>query len=342
LAALPTLPGDLQKIVQITGASGDAAAATASGDPVGIGTGGVTKVSAVLDVGSLKTTTTSVVDAVGSQLGNLLGLLPNDPVVDLIKTALGGVLETIKGNREVLAVELGASTAKSSSAGNTVTGLANTAALKIGLLPFCPLEQANDKIQETASCVQSLATDPHFLDPLKYGLLIIDVTVGEAKASWDGKSGPPSLSGTAANVKIRERDLSKVGDPLTTSGAYKDVVNLDLKAQPLVLPEQLQTTIDVASVKTEGETVTVDALKIHALKGLGASPTGAAQTQATDGGILLQVGNLTATAHGEVPTSVLGLPKTGGMRIVFYTVAALLVVGAPLIYLLSRRLRRTP
>lgn len=358
----PDLPAPLNNILALTGVFGDAAAGTASGDPTGVGTAGVTKLNAVLSVASLQPggdQLQQVVNQIGDQLASLIGLVPNsgqnevDQKIGEIKTALKSILGAITGKREVIAIEVGASTAKSLSEGMSVSGLANTAGLRIGLLPVCPLEpstaEANAPLQEAKSCVEALVgtqstqANPHYLDPFKYGLLVIDVTVGLAEAKWDGATGKGTNGGTAASVKIKARDLSVAGDPVTTPLAYREV-KLDLQGVEIPLPSLLETTIKPGSVVPDNATnsVTVNALEIHALKSLtDPSASSIKQQSNSQGGILLQVGNLKASATGAGPTSVLGLPKTGGMRYVFYTVAALLIVGAPVAYIVSRRLRRT-
>lgn len=329
------VPSGLTGFLTLSQGCGDAFAKTSTGDPTATSSAGVTTLDAILNVGSLNTTLDATITQIVTQIGTLLNMAPDTAPLNQVKTALGAILSAIAGNRRVLAVEVGAATAKALSEGTTVTGRSDTAVVRIGILPICEL--AAGASGEPTSCLDQLTADPNFLNPLTHGLLIIEITGGFAEAKWLGTgSGTLSTDGAAAVAKVKVRNLAETGPP-----KFFPEVTIPLSNAPqTILTGPLETTIKAGSIVKDpaANSVTVNAVEISALKGLKQSAT-----QPGDGGLLLQVGALNAAAIGQLPraTQVLGLPKTGGMRTFFYALAALLIVGAPLIFLISRRLRRS-
>jgi LPXTG-motif cell wall-anchored protein len=317
-------------ILTLTQGCGDAAARTSTGDPTAASSAGVTSLDAILDVGSLQPvggTLEAVVNQIVTTIGTVVGGLP-EQVPGQVTTALKALLSAIDGDRKVIAVLLGDANSKAVSEGTVVTGHSETAILKIAILPICDLEPQT--LKEVDNCT------PNTLDPFKHGLVIIEITGAFAEAKWPGAIGASASGDGAAPVaKIKIRRLV-AGAP-----TFDEVV---AALPPVPIPQTLltgplETDVKLGSVtknvSANSADVTVNALEIHALKGLKQNAT------QERGGLLLQVGALNAKAQGQLPVQVLALPKTGGMRNFFFALAAILAVGAPTLYLVSRRIRRS-
>jgi LPXTG-motif cell wall-anchored protein len=323
------LPGDLADLLTVSQACGDASAKTSTGDPIGQATAQASSVQASLNLVNLFPEGDEALDTLTKQVADLLA-----PVIaaapEQLQTILKSVFSTVNGDRKVLEIKIGAAKSSALSEGATVSGLATTPVLEVGLLPICEL--GGQPLAETCNATQAAA-----LSPLTHGLLKISITGGSAEAKYLGATGKGSAVATPATANIQVRNLDQAGNIYTT------LANIPISAPPvtLPLPAPLTTTLSVGTPKTsQGDalpaTASVSALEIHALQGLKESAAGP-----DPGGILFQVGAVEARADGKIPTTVLSLPKTGGMRYVFFALAAILAVGAPAIYIISRRIRRS-
>ena len=351
--ALICSPGIPEPLASVLGpaftldtACGDAKAQIVGTDPLGEGEGSVGLLSVAVNLTGLLPQAEDAKDEIVKTINDLI-----EPVIeqfpDEAKSFYNALVGTLTGNQKALALKIGATKSSVATTGSVLTAQATAEGGTIGILgiPVCNFPSGQGANTE-AIAISCTPTNP---DPITDGLIIINISKASSEAKWDAAAAPgagAAASSKAAVVSILVRDLTK-----PTTKTYLPPVEITQSAplpSPLFAGLPVQTSITVNGATTSVSNDPAPAQKgsasaqsglvqIHALQGLGAT-----SATAFDGGLRIRVVVTEANAKGEVPAPILNLPKTGGMRVLFYSLAALLVVGAPLTFWFSRRLRNSP
>lgn len=316
-------------VVMLDAACGKSFSSTAGGLLTASNEAGVATSQLSLDLSGLSAVIESNKDLVVTQVQGVVTTVFNAtagaPVLtqsqkDALKSALGQLLESIKQGAKAGAIKSGASSSSVTTAGDTVTLESIGASASIGLLGL--------------------------QDPLVDGLIIIEVAPSKARTVWNGGSGIVTGSADPAVATLKVRDLIDLvpnNDYIERSISTQDLSSLLAPLKGTVL----ETTLELASVSVSppGKSVTASSsgVKIHALKGLGASGgTTATSCGTCDGGIILRLASANVTFSGVLgETTNPPLPVTGGRNWLFYMMMAILAAGATGLFFVARRLRRT-
>lgn len=346
-----TVPAEIASFLNIEGACGDARANITGVDPLGEGEGAVSTATVTFDLSSIP--------GIGGDIEETKDMIV-ETIEDLVDTAdppeeLAAILETLfgtlTGRQSLLGANLGATKSTVFTSGNTLTSQAVAEGGVLGILPIpvCTLDGT-----QQPPAVECPAT--RGFPPTLYGLIIIELAKTSSEAKWDATPNGAGATATAQPVvaTIFIRDLTK---PLELS--YIEVP-VSPGSPPIPNPlfggTALQTSITLVGSTAESFNEPAPAkkgnaraasgfLEIHALQGVGGTMDNEAECQIAncDGGIRLRIASTEAIALGEVPQSqqVQALPITGGERFVFFAVALVLGLAAPLLYRKSRRLRNS-
>lgn len=193
-------------------------------------------------------------------------------------------------------------------------------------------------------------------------LITVDVSAGSAHALWNAHTGKAKGFATPALATIKVKDLLDLCSGAVPVGVCEGgYITHDVKVEDLnkyfaalsAVP-QLATEVEVASASSpvEGASVaaSASAVKIHALKGLGATDDKGEldlSGKKQNGGIVLRLASADARIAGDL---VLGarrviereLPVTGGPTWLYLGGSLLLATAAVLLARASRRLARQP
>lgn len=305
-------------VVQVIGlntACGQSSSRTDSGVPVGFNQAGVAQLKLGLDLSGLhpqvEATKDQVVDSLTGVVDTLL--ISQIPAAqrEALKDALHQALDSIKDGGQAGVIQVGLSTTQVGGTPDEVTVTAQAAGASIGLLGL-----------------NNALTD---------GLVIIEVSSAKAIASWSNTSGAGSASVNPAVATVKVRDLVDLvpGDYIERSVTAQELNNIfaNLENTPLATTVELSP----ATAPQTGQSVAASTagVRIHALKGLGESAAGA-----RDGGLILRLAAADVAVSGApITREAPPLPITGGTPMAFWGAAAVLALGAPVLYMMSRRLR---
>ena len=311
------LPAPLDTIVDLRIACGSSKSGLKNGLPFTTNTGKLAHLGVTLPVGTVfdALPVNQVVDDLTQTLSPVLDLAPKE-----VRDAVENVVDIVDGlaETEALAVELAPSVSSIVRKGSGLQVTSDAAGALIGVLGIP--EAAVDGTTVSASS-----------DPLKNGLLIIEVGRAQASASIDTKSAVASGAASPALVTVKVRDITK---PEPT---YVEVSVAPGETVTVLENTPAESTITAADSTVEeganSATAVADAVRLHLLKGV-------------NGGVVLGLGRATAAVNGDVvkdkrviaapPEKV--LPFTGGTDMTW--VALALIALSELIILVRRRFSR--
>lgn len=258
-----------------------------------------------------------VIDQVIGLTGTLLGAAPSNAQTTALKDSLNAFLNSIKDGSQFASIQVGAATTNVIPEGAVVSVSSEAAGAKIGLLGLT--------------------------NPLVDGLVMIEVSSGVAKGSWNGSTGLAQASAVApfASVKVRDvADLIAGNDYIAATVPLPELVNV----LGTLNGTALESSVDVGTYTKEtqsGKSVSAftSGVTIHAVKGLGESSAGA-----KDGGLIIRVASADVKLAGNVVSGqapCCALATTGGPVYAYLAGAALLAFMALTLIVFVRRLRST-
>jgi hypothetical protein len=297
------------------------------GLPISINEGGVATINIGLDLKSI----------LGLDVAGTVNTLTT-PITGLLSGVLNQVTGTVQGiTGPILPVDL---------KGAVDNLLKEIASLNVGKLATIQVGQAtsNLKSEKGITEVVSQAAGAKIgllgiTNALEDGLIIVDVSVAKAIASWNDATGQASASSTPAVATIKVKDVLDLipGDYITAPVDLSLLNGLLAPLQNTILDSGI--TLASATPPQTGNNVSTStsAVKLNLLRGLGESSPGA-----KDGGIVLAVASADAQIAGDVVKSETvdaALPRTGGPTTFIFVMAGILALGAPAVYRLSRKVR---
>lgn len=311
-------------IVELATSCGSSTSHIAENRPVSLNKAGVATLNIGLtNLGGLlglnaADSTGQLVDSVTALLSNVLGTVQGiAPVAPLdLKEAVQGVLDQLKGAgvAKLATIQGGLSSTDVTNEGIVTNVVSSAAGAKVGLLGLT--------------------------NALSDGLLIVDVSLAKALASWNDATGTASANSTPAVATIKVKDLldSVAGDYIVSS---VDAGLLNSLLAPLA-GTILDSGIELASATPpqEGNNVvaSTSGVALRLLRGLGESAAGA-----RDGGLSLRLAAADVRLAGDVVKAALvtpALPKTGGPTYLLLAAAAVLATASPLVARKARKLRK--
>lgn len=211
----------------------------------------------------------------------------------------------------LIKVRLGGSSSSITPEGGALTVASATAGARIGVLP----------LPRTGH-----GAGPRLGDPLRDGLLVIDVGTASASVQVDPNSAESASTASPASVMVRVRDLSK------TKPRYIDVAVAEGESVTVLEGTPWQSTITAGSGVSEknvgSAAATAEPVRLDLLTGM-------------NGGAALDLGGTHAGADltaepvdeaGAVPVPRTILPATGGVKPIliplFLVLAAVAIVAA--------------
>jgi hypothetical protein len=309
-----SLPEPLASIVDLKVACGTSASGILKGTPFTRSTGKVAHLGVTLPVGAVLGNV-PVKPLVNDLTNTLSPILDQTPAI--VQDAVDNVVELVTGlaETEALAIDLGPSTSNVSSKSGVITVDSASAGALIGLVG---IPEAG--VDGTAISASS--------DPLKNGLVIIEVGTSRASASLDEGTAAAAGAASAALVTVRVRDITK---PEPT---YVEVSVAPGETVTVLEGTPAESTIVAAdsSVEESGDSAAAaaDAVRLHLLKGV-------------NGGVSLALARSTAAVKGTAvkPAAPIVkkapeiLPLTGGTDLLIPALA--LIVGAGVVLVVRRK-----
>jgi hypothetical protein len=308
-----SLPAPLADIIDLRVACGSSKSGLKNGLPFTTNTGKLAHLGVTLPVGAVLGALPAgpLVDDLTQTLGPVLDLAPKE-----VRDAVENVVDIVDdvAETEALAIELAPSVSKVARKGSALQVSSDAAGALIGVLGIP--EAHVDGTNVSASS-----------DPLKNGLLIIEVGRAQASAGIDTKTAIASAAASPALVTVKVRDITK---PEPT---YVEVSVAPGETVTVLAGTPAESTITAAdsTVEESGNSAkaVADAVRLHLLKGV-------------NGGVVLGLGRATAAVNGDVvkdkrviaapPEKV--LPFTGGTDM---TWLALILIGLSELGLYIRR-----
>lgn len=308
-----SLPAPLNEIVDLRLACGASRSGVRAGLPFTTNNGKVAHLGVTLPVGTVfdSLPVNQVVDDLTETLSPVLDLAPKE-----VRDAVENVVDLVDdvAATEALAVKLAPSSSNIVRKGTGLRVSSDAAGALIGVLGI-----PEGQVDGTNVSVSS--------DPLKNGLLIIEVGRAQATAAIDTKSAAASAAASPAVVTVKVRDITK---PKPT---YVVVTVAPGETVTVLEGTPAESTITAADStieeKANSATAAADAVRLHLLKGV-------------NGGVVLGLGRATAAVNGDVvknrritqapPQKV--LPFTGGTDM---TWLALGLIGLAGLSLFARR-----
>ncbi|MGH2757569.1 MAG: hypothetical protein ACRDI3_07255 [Actinomycetota bacterium] len=312
-----SLPAPLNDIVDLKIACGSSKSGLRNGLPFTTNTGKLAHLGVTLPVGAVldNLPAAALVDDLTQTLSPVLDLAPKE-----VRDAVENVVDIIDdaAATEALAVELAPSISKVARKGSGLQVTSDAAGALIGVLGI-----PDAKIDGTDVSASS--------DPLKNGLLIIEVGRAQASATIDTKTAVASGAASPALVTVKVRDITK---PEPT---YVEVSVAPGETVTVLAGTPAESTITAAdsTVEEDGNSAkaVADAVRLHLLKGV-------------NGGVVLGLGRATAAVNADVvkdkrviaapPEKV--LPFTGGTNMTWFALA--LIALSELVLMVRRRFTR--
>ena len=309
-----SLPEPLASLVDLKVACGSSVSGLAKGTPFTRSSGKVAHLGVTLPLGTVlgNLPVKPLVGDLTETLSPVLDLAPQE-----VRDAVDNVVDLVTdlAETEALAIDLGPSTSKVSSKNGVITVDSSSAGALIGLVGIP--EAGVDGTAITATS-----------DPLKNGLVIIEVGTSQATASLDEGTAAASGAASAALVTVKVRDITQ---PEPT---YVEVSVAPGETVTVLEGTPAESTIVAAdsTVEENGDSAAAaaDAVRLHLLKGV-------------NGGVSLALARSTAAVKGTavkpaapiVKKAPETLPLTGGTDLIFP--AMILILGAGAVLAIRRK-----
>jgi hypothetical protein len=256
----------------------------------------------------------SVTGLLSNVLGTVQGLAPVAPL-DL-KGAVQGVLDQLKGAgiAKLATIQAGVSATDLTNEGGITNVVSSAAGTKVGLLGLT--------------------------NALTDGLVIVDVSLAKALASWNDATGTAASSATPAIATIKVKDLLNLvpGDYLT-SGVDASLLNgLLAPLAGTILDSGIELASATPAQQGNNVVASTSGVALRLLRGLGESAVGA-----RDGGLTLRLAAADVRLAGDLVKAAQvapALPVTGGPTYLFLAGAAALATASPLMARKARKLRK--
>ena len=303
------LPEPLASIIDLKAACGSSTSGLLKNSPFTRNNGKVGHLGVTLPIGAVLDNV-PVKPLVGELTDTLSPILDQTPAV--VQDAVNNVLDLVTGlaETEALAVNIGPSTSNVSTKNGVITVDSSSAGALIGLIGI-----PEAKVDGTAISATS--------DPLKNGLVIIEIGTSRATASLDEDTAQATSAASAAIATIKVRDITKPEPTYVTIPVSVGETVTVLEGTPA------ETTIVASdsSVQEDGNSAAAaaDAVSIHALKGV-------------NGGVSLALARATAAVQGNavkpappIKKAPEPLPLTGGTNLIFPALSLLLGAGVVLV-----------
>ena len=288
-----SLPAPLSDVVDLKVACGSSVSGASKGVAFTRSKGQVGSLQAKLPVGlrlvPLDATLDQVdqiVDTLTSTLAPVLGVAPQevqevltgatetvDETKDEARETVDGLLEVIQGidATDALKVELGTSVTRIKRAGKIISSESDAAGARIGVLGIPSMDANGGLIQQA--------------DPLKNGLVIIEVGTARASASVNRATAESASAASPALVTVKVRDIT------SPTPKYVEVSVAPGQTVTILQGTPAESTITAADSTTEqapgSARAVADAVKLHLLKGV-------------NGGVKLGIAGANAAAQAEV------------------------------------------
>lgn len=309
------LPDPLAAIVNLKVACGSSASGVLKGTPFTRSTGKVARLGVTLPVGAVLANL-PVKPLVNDLTETLSPILDQAPAV--VQDAVNNVVDLVTdlAETQALAIELGPSTSIVSSKNGVITVDSASAGALIGLVGIPEAGVDGTAISATS-------------DPLKNGLVIIEVGTSRASASLDEGNAAAAGAASAALVTVKVRDITK---PEPT---YVEVSVAPGETVTVLAGTPAESTIVAADSTVEenggSAAAAADAVRLHLLKGVngGVSLALARSTAAVKGTAVKPAAPIVKKAPPEV------LPLTGGTDLLIP--AMVLIVGAGIVLVIRRK-----
>lgn len=241
---------------------------------------------------------------------------PSSAQTNALKDATEDFLNSIKDGNQFAVVKVGAASTNVIPTGDVTTLTSEAAGAKIGLLGLT--------------------------DALQDGLVIIEISSGVAKGTFNGVTGvaEASAAGPLATVKVRDLIDLAAGDYIVQTVPVPALPSLLGALNNTALETSVEAGTYTKDVQT-GKSVSAftSGVTIHALKGLGESAAGA-----KDGGLIVRVASADVKLAGNLVSAqapCCALATTGGPVYAYLAGAALLALMALMAIVMVRRLRTT-
>jgi hypothetical protein len=316
-------------VVSLVTSCANSSSKIVNGLPISVNEGGVATLNVGLDLkpllgidvaGTVNGLTSSLTAPLTNLLSGVIGTVNGitKPIIPIdLQKAVDDTLKQITSLNvgKLVTMQIGSASTNVASEGGITTVTSQAAGAKIGLLGIT--------------------------DALSDGLIIVDVSVAKAVASWNDITGQASSTSTPAIATIKVKDLLDL-----VPGSYL-VADVDLSVLNTLLAPLKNTILDSgielasATPAQTGNNVSASTtgVGVSLLRGIGESSPGA-----RDGGIRLRVAAADVQIAGDVvkaETVDSPLPHTGGPTTMFLALAVMLAAGAPLIYGMSRRMKKS-
>lgn len=308
-----SLPEPLASIVDLKVACGSSMSGLSKGFAFTRSTGKVAHLGVTLPVGAVLANL-PIKPLVGDLTDALAPVLDKTPAA--VQDAVDNVVELVTGlaETEAVAIQLGPSSSAVTTKNDVITVDSASAGALIGLVGIP--EAGVDGTAITASS-----------DPLKNGLVIIEVGTSRASASLNKLTASAAGAASAALVTVKVRDITK---PEPT---YVEVSVAPGETVTVLEGTPAETTVVAADslVEENGNTArsSADAVRIHALKGVnGGVAIGLASSSAGVKGTVMKAPPVVKKASET-------LPLTGGTDLIFPALG--LILGAGLVLVLRRK-----
>jgi hypothetical protein len=310
-----SLPEPLASIVDLKVACGSSSSGILKGIPFTRSAGKVAHLGVTLPVGTVldNVPVKPLVNELTDTLSPILDQTPQ-VVQDAVDNVIGLVTDLTE--TEALAIDLGPSTSAVSSKNGVITVDSASAGARIGIVGI-----PEARVDGTAISATS--------DPLKNGLIIIEIGTSQASASLVENTASAQSAASASLVTVKVRDITK---PEPT---YIEIPVPVHETITLLEGTPAETTIVAAdsSNTQDGDSATAqaDAVRVHALKGV-------------NGGVALALAGSTAAVKGTAvkPAAPIvkkappeTLPLTGGTDLLFP--AMVLLLGAGVVFVIRRK-----
>jgi hypothetical protein len=308
-----SLPEPLASIVDLKIACGASKSGLADGLAFTRSTGKVAHLGVTLPVGAVLGNL-PVKPLVGDLTDALAPILDKTP--DAVHDAVDNVVDLVTGlaETEAVAIDLGPSSSAVTSKNGVITVDSASAGALIGLVGIPEAGLDGTAISATS-------------DPLKNGLIIIEVGTSRSSASLNKDTAAATGAASAAIVTVKVRDITKPEPTYVEVSVAPDETVTVLNDTPA------ETTISAASstVEENGNSArsSADAVRIHALKGV-------------NGGVAIALASSSAAVKGlavkgvpVVKKAPETLPLTGGPDLTFP--GLVLILGAGLVLIIRRK-----